>query len=70
MYYVYVSIYVFNAQPVIFFRKRTHLFQVIGQFVAKALLDSRIIDMSLNKVFLKLVLEDEVPQTIGSLKVR
>ncbi|KAF8576807.1 hypothetical protein K439DRAFT_1366247 [Ramaria rubella] len=49
-------------------QKRTHLFQVIGQFVAKALLDSRIIDMSLNKIFLKLVLEEEVPQTITSLR--
>ena len=50
-------------------RKRTHLFQVIGQFVAKALLDSRIIDMSLNKIFLKLVLEEDVPLSIASLKV-
>ena len=62
--------YILKKLTLPFLRKRTHLFQVIGQFVAKALLDSRIIDMSLNKVFLKLVLEDEVPQTIGSLKVR
>jgi E3 ubiquitin-protein ligase TRIP12 len=50
-------------------RKRTHIFQVIGQFVAKAMLDSRIIDLSLNKVFLKLVLGEEVPLTIATLKV-
>ena len=42
---------------------------MIGQFVAKALLDSRIIDMSLNKIFLKLVLEEDVAQTLTSLKV-
>ncbi|KAJ7734536.1 hypothetical protein B0H14DRAFT_2995729 [Mycena olivaceomarginata] len=36
--------------------KRTHIFRVIGQFVAKAMLDSRIIDLSLNKIFLKIVL--------------
>lgn len=32
-------------------QKRTHIIRVIGQFVAKAMLDSRIIDMSFNKVF-------------------
>ncbi|KAF8519043.1 hypothetical protein BU17DRAFT_48078 [Hysterangium stoloniferum] len=48
-------------------QKRTHLFQVIGQFTAKALLDSRIIDMSLNKIFIKLILEEDVPQTIATL---
>lgn len=51
------------------FRKRTHIFRVIGQFVAKALLDSRIIDLSFNKIFLKLVLGEEVPLTIASLQV-
>ncbi|EKM50678.1 uncharacterized protein PHACADRAFT_264072 [Phanerochaete carnosa HHB-10118-sp] len=48
--------------------KRTHIFRVIGQFVAKAMLDSRIIDLSLNKVFLKLILGDEIPLTIENLK--
>ncbi|KIJ55771.1 hypothetical protein M422DRAFT_152050 [Sphaerobolus stellatus SS14] len=47
--------------------KRTHLFQIIGQFVAKALLDSRIVDMSFNKIFIKLVVGEEVPQTIETL---
>lgn len=51
------------------YRKRTHILRVIGQFAAKAMLDSRIIDLSLNKVFLKLVLGEEVPQTISTLKV-
>lgn len=50
--------------------KRTHIIRVIGQFVAKAMLDSRIIDMSFNKVFLKLALGEDVPLTIDSLKVR
>lgn len=49
--------------------KRTHIVRVIGQFVAKAMLDSRIIDMSFNKVFLKLALGEDVPLTIESLKV-
>ncbi|KAG5340284.1 hypothetical protein C0989_002300 [Termitomyces sp. Mn162] len=49
--------------------KRTHLLRVIGQFVAKAMLDSRIIDLTFNKVFLKLVLGEEVPLTITSLKL-
>jgi E3 ubiquitin-protein ligase TRIP12 len=49
--------------------KRTHIVRVIGQFVAKAMLDSRIIDMSSNKVFLKLALGEDVPLAIDSLKV-
>jgi E3 ubiquitin-protein ligase TRIP12 len=42
---------------------------VIGQFVAKAMLDSRIIDLSFNKIFVKLILGEEVPLTIATLKV-
>jgi E3 ubiquitin-protein ligase TRIP12 len=49
-------------------RKRTHLLRVIGQFVAKAMLDSRIVDLSFNPVFLKHVLGEEVPLTIATLK--
>ncbi|KAJ6620558.1 hypothetical protein B0H10DRAFT_2020828 [Mycena sp. CBHHK59/15] len=49
--------------------KRTHIFRVIGQFVAKAMLDSRIIDLSLNKIFLKIVLGEEVPLTVATLKL-
>ena len=33
------------------------------------MLDSRIIDLSFNKVFMKLVLGEEVPLTIATLKV-
>lgn len=51
-------------------RKRTHILRVVGQYVAKAMLDSRIIDLSVNKIFVKLVLGEEVPLTIESLKAR
>lgn len=50
-------------------QKKLHVFRVIGQFVAKAMLDSRIIDLSFNKTFLKLALGEEVPLTIASLKL-
>lgn len=49
--------------------KKTYVFKIIGQFVAKAMLDSRIIDMNFNKVFLKMILGEEVPLTIASLSV-
>lgn len=50
-------------------RKRTHILRVIGQFVAKAMLDSRIIDLHSNKIFLKLVLGEDVAPTIDNLRV-
>ncbi|KIJ20720.1 hypothetical protein PAXINDRAFT_165588 [Paxillus involutus ATCC 200175] len=50
-------------------QKRTHILRVIGQYVAKAMLDSRIIDLSLNKIFVKLILGEEVPLTIDSLRL-
>lgn len=50
-------------------QKRSHILRVVGQFVAKAMLDSRIIDLSFSKVFLKLVLGEEVPLTVASLKL-
>lgn len=37
--------------------------------MAKAMLDSRIIDLAFNKVFVKLALGEEVPLTIASLRV-
>lgn len=49
--------------------KRTFIYKIIGQFVAKAMLDSRIIDMSFSRMFLKLILGEEIPLTIGSLRV-
>ncbi|TFY76514.1 hypothetical protein EWM64_g7498, partial [Hericium alpestre] len=50
-------------------QKRTHIFRVVGQFVAKAMLDSRIIDMSFNKIFLRLALGEEVVLTLETLKL-
>ncbi|THH00617.1 hypothetical protein EW026_g1951 [Hermanssonia centrifuga] len=49
-------------------QKRTHILRVIGQFVAKAMLDSRIIDLSVNKIFLKLVLSEDVALTLDNLR--
>jgi hypothetical protein len=37
--------------------------------MAKSMLDSRIIDLSFNKVFLKLVLGEQVTLTLDNLKV-
>ncbi|KAG8827658.1 Ubiquitin fusion degradation protein 4 [Serendipita sp. 401] len=50
-------------------RRKTRLFKLLGQFVARALLDSRIIDVSLNKVFLKLILGEPVPLTVANVKL-
>ncbi|KAG8770191.1 Ubiquitin fusion degradation protein 4 [Ceratobasidium sp. 428] len=50
-------------------KSRTKLFTMLGQFVGKALLDSRIIDISFNPLFLKYVLSEEVPLTLASLKM-
>ncbi|KAG8989607.1 Ubiquitin fusion degradation protein 4 [Tulasnella sp. JGI-2019a] len=50
-------------------KKRADILKVLGQFVAKALLDSRIIDISMSKIFLKFILGEDVPLTIASLKL-
>jgi E3 ubiquitin-protein ligase TRIP12 len=42
---------------------------MLGQFVAKALLDSRIIDVAFNPIFLKLAMGKDVPITIQTLRV-
>ncbi|KXN92383.1 Ubiquitin fusion degradation protein 4 [Leucoagaricus sp. SymC.cos] len=49
--------------------RQIHILRIIGQFIAKAMLDSRIIDLSFNKVFLKLILDEEVPLTLASLRL-
>lgn len=43
-------------------------FKTLGLFVGRALLDSRIIDVNLNKVFLKLLLGKPVRKNIATLK--
>ncbi|KAH8832939.1 hypothetical protein DL96DRAFT_1667384 [Flagelloscypha sp. PMI_526] len=50
-------------------QKRTHLLRVIGQFVAKAMLDSRIIDLHFNKAFLQMILQEDVPISITTLRM-
>ena len=49
---------------------RVKFFRILGQFVAKALLDSRIIDMAFNPVFLRHVLSDAIEPSIQLLRVR
>ncbi|WVQ96417.1 hypothetical protein IAU59_003522 [Kwoniella sp. CBS 9459] len=43
-------------------------YKTLGLFTGRALLDSRIIDVNLNRVFLKLILGQPVKKTIASLK--
>jgi E3 ubiquitin-protein ligase TRIP12 len=45
------------------------MFKVLGQFVAKALFDGRIIDLAFSRTFMKLILEHEIPLTIAAVKV-
>ena len=45
-------------------------FKVLGMVLAKALMDSRIVDIPFSKTFLKLVLNQHVPLTTASIKVR
>ncbi|SCZ87897.1 BZ3500_MvSof-1268-A1-R1_Chr2-3g05365 [Microbotryum saponariae] len=44
-------------------------FRVLGQFVAKAMMDSRIIDVHFSRSFMKLVLDQELPLAIASVRV-
>ena len=44
------------------------MYKLLGQFIARSLLDSRVIDISLNKLFLKSVLEEVVPLSVSSVK--
>ena len=44
------------------------MYKLLGQFIARSLLDSRVIDISLNKILLKSVLEEPVPPSISSVK--
>lgn len=50
-------------------RRKVRLYRLLGQFVARALLDSRIIDISFNKIFLKFILGEDVPLSVNSVKV-
>ena len=59
----------FSHDNIAFIRKRSDLFRALGQFVAKALLDSRIIDVSFNRTFLRSVMGEDIPSTIDTLMV-
>lgn len=48
-------------------QKRLQAFRILGQFVAKALLDSRIIDCNFSPVFLRAVLNQHVAPTLATL---
>ncbi|RXK36787.1 hypothetical protein M231_05948 [Tremella mesenterica] len=48
---------------------RLSWFKTLGLFVGRALLDSRIIDVNLNKLFLKLILGKTVKKSISNLKL-
>ncbi|KAK4050250.1 Ubiquitin fusion degradation protein 4 [Microbotryomycetes sp. JL201] len=49
-------------------KKRLKTFRVLGQFVAKALMDSRIIDVHFSRAFMRLVLDDKLPATIATVR--
>ncbi|GAA6035633.1 hypothetical protein JCM8097_004938 [Rhodosporidiobolus ruineniae] len=50
-------------------KKALKVFRVLGQFVAKAMMDSRIIDVSFARAFMRLVLEQDLPLSIASVKM-
>lgn len=51
-------------------KQKLKMFRVLGQFVAKALMDSRIIDVNFSRAFMKMVIGYELPLKITSIKVR
>lgn len=48
-------------------KSRLQIFRTLGQFVAKALIDSRIVDLNFSPVFLKSVLNQHIPTNLGTL---
>lgn len=48
---------------------RLSWYKTIGIFIGRALIDSRIIDVTLNKVFLKLILGSPVRKNIATLRM-
>ncbi|GAA5933715.1 putative ubiquitin-protein ligase UFD4 [Sporobolomyces koalae] len=50
-------------------KKVLKVFRVLGQFVAKSMMDSRIIDVNFSRIFMRLVLEQELPLTVASVKL-
>lgn len=50
-------------------KKIMNLFKVLGQFVGKALLDSRIIDIPFNTLFIEKVLGNDKAASLALIKV-
>lgn len=50
-------------------RSRLHWFNTLGIFIGRALLDSRIIDLNLNKVLLQLILGVPIKKNIATLRL-
>lgn len=51
------------------YRSRLHWFNTLGIFIGRALLDSRIIDLNLNKVLLQLILGVPIKKNIATLRL-
>lgn len=47
---------------------RLKWFKTLGQFIGRSMLDSRIIDISFNKVFLKLLLDKPIKKSLSTLR--
>ncbi|GAA5900666.1 hypothetical protein JCM8208_000560 [Rhodotorula glutinis] len=48
-------------------KKILKVFRILGQFVAKAMMDTRIIDVNFSRTLMRLVLEQDVPLSIASV---
>ena len=46
----------------------TSMFRLLGQFLAKGLMDSRIIDIPFSRIFMKLVLDHEIALTTSTVR--
>ena len=49
-------------------KKLLHFFKTMGKFVARAMMDSRIIDISFSPTFFKLAINSSLPLSIGLLR--
>ena len=49
-------------------KKLLHFFKNLGKFVARSMMDSRIIDISFNPTFFKLATNNSLPLSIGLLR--
>jgi hypothetical protein len=57
------------AEAKLMCRSRLHWFNTLGIFIGRALLDSRIIDLNLNKVLLQLILGVPIKKNIATLRL-